>query len=74
MIWLLSPYLAVGTTVDEAVYNFSSLERQCHVQLLAEAAAANGLKKTVISEEDAQFTANTLQWWEVSYTNVRSFF
>ncbi|ETW79780.1 hypothetical protein HETIRDRAFT_49391 [Heterobasidion irregulare TC 32-1] len=63
--------LTLGTTVDEAVYNFSSLERQCQVQLLAEAAAANGRKKTVISEEDAQFTANTLQWWEVSYTNFQ---
>ena len=73
MIWRLSPIFTVGTTVDEAVYNFSSLERQCQVQPLAEAAAANGRKKTVISEEDAQFTANTLQWWEVSYTNVRSF-
>jgi hypothetical protein len=31
------------------------------VQLMIEAAAANGIAKTVIDDEDAQFTANTIQ-------------
>jgi len=56
--------------VDEAVQFFSSLDKQCHVQLLTEAAAASGIKKSIISDEDAAFTAKTLQWWENMYVNV----
>ena len=63
---------SVGNTVDEAVYLFAALDRQCKVQLMAEAAAANGLKKTIISNEDAEFTAKTTQWWENTYMNVRA--
>ncbi|KAG7448614.1 arad-like aldolase/epimerase [Guyanagaster necrorhizus] len=59
--------LTLGNTVDEAVYLFAALDRQCKVQLMAEAAAANGLKKTIISKEDAEFTARTIQWWENTY-------
>ena len=36
--------LTAGGTVDEAAFPFGSMERSCQVQLLAEAAAANGLK------------------------------
>ena len=53
--------LTLGHTVDEAAYLFSALDKQCKVQLMIEAAAANGLKKTLIDDEDAQFTANTIQ-------------
>jgi len=53
--------LTLGGTVDEAAYLFSALDKQCKVQLMIEAAAANGIKKTVIDDEDAQFTANTIQ-------------
>ena len=56
--------------MDEAVQFFSSLDKQCHVQLLTEAAAASGIKKSIISDEDAAFTAKTLQWWENMYVNV----
>ncbi|TFL02986.1 class II aldolase/adducin N-terminal [Pterulicium gracile] len=63
--------LTVGSTVDEAVFLFSALDRLCHVQLLVEAAAANGIPKTVIDDEDAAFTANTLQWWENTYINFQ---
>lgn len=66
--WVLC---AVGSTVDEAVFLFSALDRLCHVQLLVEAAAANGIPKTVIDDEDAAFTANTLQWWENTYINFQ---
>ncbi len=62
--------VTVGRTVDEAVYLFAALDRQCHVQLMAEAAAANGIPKTIISPEDAEFTAKTIQWWENTYVNV----
>ncbi|KAK0435194.1 arad-like aldolase/epimerase [Armillaria borealis] len=63
--------LTLGNTVDEAVYLFAALDRQCKVQLMTEAAAANGLKKTIISNEDAEFTAKTTQWWESTYVNFQ---
>ena len=53
--------LTVGDTVDEVAYLFSALDKQCQVQLMQEAAEANGIKKTVIDDEDAKFTAATIQ-------------
>ncbi|GAA5971378.1 hypothetical protein JCM11641_008329 [Rhodosporidiobolus odoratus] len=53
--------LTMGSTVDECVYYYSALDRQCRAQLQVEAACANGLKKNVIDNEDAAFTAATLQ-------------
>ena len=47
--------LTVGGTVDEAAYLFGLMERSCQVQLLAEAAAANGCKKVIISDEEAAY-------------------
>lgn len=47
--------LTVGTTVDEAAYLFRLMETSCQVQLLAEAAAANGLCKRIISDEEAAY-------------------
>ena len=51
--------LTVGETVDEAAYRHVIMERTCQAQLLAEAAAAHGLKK-IICDEDAQYTADAL--------------
>jgi hypothetical protein len=51
----------VGDTVDEAVYLFAALDRLCHVQLMVEAAAANNIPKTLISDEDAEYTANSIR-------------
>jgi ribulose-5-phosphate 4-epimerase/fuculose-1-phosphate aldolase len=48
--------LTVGSTVDEAAYLFTLMERSCEVQLLAEAAAANGLEKVLVPEEAAEYT------------------
>ena len=45
--------LTVGSTVDEAGFLFGLLDRSCAIQLQAEAAAANGLKKRIISDEEA---------------------
>ncbi|CAK7221662.1 hypothetical protein SEUCBS140593_004641 [Sporothrix eucalyptigena] len=42
--------------VDEAVGYFIALERACQAQLLVEAAAANGIPKTFVGEEEAAFT------------------
>jgi len=53
--------LTVGTTVDEAAILYSMLENACHSQLLAEAAAANGIPKKIISQEAAQYTAEFAQ-------------
>jgi len=47
--------LTVGSTVDEAAYLFGLMERSCQVQLLAEAAAANGCVKRPISDEEASY-------------------
>lgn len=45
--------LTVGGTVDEPAFLFGSTELSYRVQLLAEAAAANGMKTVVISDEEA---------------------
>ncbi|KAH8690394.1 class II aldolase/adducin N-terminal [Phaeosphaeriaceae sp. PMI808] len=58
----------VGSTVEEACFLMTLMERACQVQLLAEAAAANGLPKVYISEESAKYTfensseSETLYW------------
>ncbi|KAF4823689.1 Meiotically up-regulated gene 14 protein [Colletotrichum siamense] len=48
--------LTVGQTVDEAAYLFTLMEKSCQVQLLAEAAAANGLPKRIIEDNVAAYT------------------
>ncbi|CAG8195646.1 unnamed protein product [Penicillium salamii] len=53
--------ITLGQTVDEAAFLFYSLEQACQSQLLAEAAAANGVAKKIIPHEVAQFTADSVQ-------------
>jgi ribulose-5-phosphate 4-epimerase/fuculose-1-phosphate aldolase len=49
--------LAVGQTIEAAVFWFCSLEKCCHAQLMADAAASGRGGETVkINEEDAAFT------------------
>lgn len=48
--------LTVGSTVDEACYLYTLMERSCQVQLLAEAAAANGAEKVYVPDESARYT------------------
>jgi len=52
--------LTVGQTVDEAAYRHVIMERTCQAQLLAEQAAANGLRKKFVCDEDAQYTCDAL--------------
>ncbi|KAL2678768.1 hypothetical protein Neosp_009519 [[Neocosmospora] mangrovei] len=58
----------VGSTVDEACFLMTLMERACQTQLLAEAAAANGLAKVYIPEDSAKYTfenssdPETLYW------------
>ncbi|KAI1506616.1 arad-like aldolase/epimerase [Biscogniauxia marginata] len=47
--------LTVGATVDEAGFLFGLMDRACDMQLRAEAAAANGLAKNIISDEEAAY-------------------
>ncbi|KAL2803383.1 class II aldolase/adducin N-terminal [Aspergillus granulosus] len=53
--------LTVGQTVDEAAWLFASLDHACHSQLMAEAAAANGIAKKIIPDNVAQYTADAAQ-------------
>ncbi|KAB8253900.1 class II aldolase/adducin N-terminal [Aspergillus pseudonomiae] len=63
--------LTVGRTVDEAAFLLSSLDHACHSQLMAEAAAANGVPKKVINDEVAQYTANAVQTPHHFYTEFQ---
>ena len=47
--------LTVGRTVDEAAYLFRLMEKSCEAQLLVEAAAANGIQKQLIRDEEAAY-------------------
>lgn len=42
--------------MGEAAGYYIALERACHTQLLAEAAAANGVEKRYIGEKEAAYT------------------
>ncbi|KAJ5888521.1 Meiotically protein [Penicillium taxi] len=64
--------LTVGRTVDEAAILYSMLDNSCHSQLLAEAAAANGVPKKIISDEVAQYTAQFAQNPHNFYTEFQS--
>ena len=46
----------VGGTVDEAAYLYSLMERSCEIQLMVEAAAANGVPKVYVDDKAAEYT------------------
>ncbi|KAK5163151.1 uncharacterized protein LTR77_010935 [Saxophila tyrrhenica] len=48
--------LTAGYTVDEAAASFIALERACEAQLLAESAAANGIPKKLVGDEEALYS------------------
>lgn len=53
--------LTTGKTVEEAIFWYMSLEKCCHAQLLADAAALGRGGKTVkINEADAAYTKKTV--------------
>jgi len=53
--------LTCGESIEAAVFWFMSLEKCCHAQLLADAAAGGRGSKTVkISDEDAKYTYQTV--------------
>ena len=57
----INSLLTVGHTVDEAAFLFGSLDKACQSQLMADAAAANGVPKKIIPHEVAQFTGEAVQ-------------
>jgi ribulose-5-phosphate 4-epimerase/fuculose-1-phosphate aldolase len=60
--------LTLGRTVDEAVSMFGVMDRCCAAQLLADAAAAGrGIKPTLIDDEDAKFTYDSLRGEDMRY-------
>ena len=63
--------LTVGGTVDEAAYLFRLMERSCEAQLLVEAAAANGVEKKVIRDEEAAYNFRMAsEAVSISYFNI----
>lgn len=53
--------LTVGETIEAAVFWFISMEKSCHAQLMADAAAGGRGGATIkIDEEDAAFTYKTV--------------
>ncbi|KAF2845241.1 class II aldolase/adducin domain-containing protein [Plenodomus tracheiphilus IPT5] len=60
--------LTVGGTVDEAAFLYTLMERSCEVQLMVEAAAANGVPKVYVDDAAAAYTfkmssdAESLYW------------
>jgi hypothetical protein len=53
--------LTVGKTIEETVFWFISLEKCCHTQLMADAAAASYGGKTIkINDADAAFTRRNI--------------
>lgn len=42
--------------MDEAAYLYTLMERSCEIQLMVEAAAANGVPKVYVEEEAAAYT------------------
>ncbi|KAH7357972.1 class II aldolase/adducin N-terminal [Plectosphaerella cucumerina] len=48
--------LTCGETMGEAAAFFIALERACQAQLLVEAAAASGIKKRYVGDEEAKYT------------------
>ena len=53
--------LTVGGTIEAAIFWFVSLDKCCHAQLLADAAAGGRGRETVkIDDEDAAYTYKTI--------------
>jgi len=53
--------LTCGQTIESCIFWFMSLEKCCHAQLLADAAAGGKGRETVkINEEDAEYTYKTV--------------
>ncbi|KAJ6110569.1 class II aldolase/adducin domain protein [Penicillium sp. IBT 16267x] len=67
--------LTVGESVEEAVFWFVSLEKSCHAQLLADAAAAGRGRATVkIDDADAALTYKTVGTRKAGWFSAKPLF
>jgi len=67
--------LTVGRSIEEAVFWFVSLEKCCHSQLLADAAAAGrGVQTVKIDVEDAVSTYRTIGSSRAGWFNAQPLF
>ncbi|KAF7871805.1 hypothetical protein EAF04_003912 [Stromatinia cepivora] len=67
--------LTCGESIESAVFWFTSLEKCCHAQLLADAAAGGRGGETVkIQEEDAAYTFQTIGTEWVGYFSAKPAF
>lgn len=67
--------LTVGTTIEEAVHLFYTLDKCCHAQLLADAAASGRGGETVkMSEEECEYTFKTVGSHKASWFSGRMLF
>lgn len=66
--------LTVGQTVDEAAWLFTSMEKSCKAQLLADAAAANGIPKLIIGDKEAQFNFDAESDPDVCYCEFQVYY
>ena len=57
--------------MDEAAAFFHALEQACQAQLLADAAAANGLKKKIIDDAQASSTKEKSGTPEILFTQFK---
>ncbi|ESK84752.1 class ii aldolase adducin domain protein [Moniliophthora roreri MCA 2997] len=64
--------LTLGNTIDECIYLFALLEKTCQMQLMVEAAAANGIPKVCIDDDDAKYNAATQKDPAVLYAHFQS--
>ncbi|GEQ67000.1 hypothetical protein JCM33374_g663 [Metschnikowia sp. JCM 33374] len=65
--------LTMGTTVDEAAYLFTLMEKSCQVQLLADASAKDGTRtKIVIPDDVAAYSAAVTNHPDVMYSSFQS--
>lgn len=64
--------LTTGKSVDEAVFLFGAMDRCCHAQLLADAAAfGRGIKTIPIGEDEAKYTHEQIGSSEVSFVQFQ---
>lgn len=67
--------LTVGKSIEETVFWFVSLEKCCHAQLMADAAAGGRGGSTVkIGEEEARFTYRTVGSAMAGYFSAKPLF
>lgn len=64
--------LTVGETVDEAGFLFQLLDKSCAIQLQVEAACNSGLKKQVISDEEAAYNFKMASEAHVLYREAQA--